>query len=51
MVSWFSWLILYDLYGSHLMAYMVYSHCFNSNGLNNLILHGLYINDIMVYSS
>ena len=35
------------------MAYMLIPNglWFNSNGFNGLILHGLYINGIMVYSN
>ena len=49
MVSWFSWHILYDLYGLYGLFPMVL--WFNSNDLNGLIVHGLYVNGIMVYSS
>ena len=52
-VLWFSWLILYRLYGVDLMIiwFIPNGLWFNSSGLNGLILHGLHVNDIMVYSS
>ena len=43
---WFIWLISNGLYALFPMVLW-----FNSNGLNGLIVHGLYVNGIMVNSS